>query len=568
MEEATQRSTVPTDRPRPAARRKAALSGCLLFSLLTSHFSPITFQYRAVAQFELIIGLLLVGALLAVTARRLKLPYLVLLALIGVGLAFAPGLPDLTLDPQLTLALFVAPVLLDSAYDASLRDLKDNWRPLASLTLIAVGVTVVSVALVIRWFLPDLPWAAAVALGAIVAPTDASAASALLRTLRLPHRVLVVLEGESLFNDASALLIYRAAVGMTTSGTLTGEIPFLLFAGIASVFAGIVLARLYIPIGLRIEELGPAIVLQFLTVFLVWILADALHLSPIITLACYAITLARHVPAQVTAQKRIPSYAVWEVVVFVLNVLIFIFVGLELKPLLHRLNPSEWNHYLLVGGTVCATAIVIRILWVMFYNTVVRLKNRFFGVRLPERLNPPTAKGGIIVSWCGMRGIITLAAALALPDNFPHRDLLLFTAFSVVLGTLVLQGLTLRPLMMALQFADDRVIEDEVRFARTELTRAALQVLDSEEVSEARAAVRREYEARLASSTVETQTGSNSGSELAVVQSRAIAAERRTLDQLRNRGDIGDDAFHLLEEELDWAEVYALRSAGGASSAA
>jgi CPA1 family monovalent cation:H+ antiporter len=167
-----------------------------------------------------------------------------------------------------------------------------------------------------------------------------------------------------------------------------------------------------------------------------------------------------------------------------------------------------------------------------------------------------------------MRGIITLAAALALPDTFPYRDLLLFTAFAVVLGTLILQGLTLRPLMVALRFADDRVIEDEVRLARAELTRAALQVLDSEAVSEARAAVRREYQARLATDTLEAHTGTNAGSQLALIQSRAIAAERRTLDQLRNRGDIGDDAFHRLEEELDWAEVYALRNAGaGASSA-
>ena len=167
-----------------------------------------------------------------------------------------------------------------------------------------------------------------------------------------------------------------------------------------------------------------------------------------------------------------------------------------------------------------------------------------------------------MVSWCGMRGIVTLAAALALPDNFPYRDLLLFTAFSVVLGTLILQGLTLRPLMVALRFAGDRVIEDEVRSARAELTRAALQVIESEGVSETRAAVRREYEARLATATAEAEIGKNTGSELALIQSRAIAAERRTLHRLRSRGDIGDDAFHRLEEELDWAEVYALRSAG------
>jgi monovalent cation/hydrogen antiporter len=520
-----------------------------------------------VAQFELIIGLLLVGTLLAGIARRLKLPYLVLLALIGLALAFTPGLPDLTLDPQLTLTLFVAPVLLDAAYDVSLRDLKDNWWPVATLTLIAVGVTVVSVALVIRLFLPHIPWAAAVALGAIVAPTDASAATAILRVVRPSHRVLVILEGESLFNDASALLIYRAAVGVAASGTITGQIPFLLFVGVASVFVGIALAHLFFPIGLRIGELGAAILMQFLSVFLVWIIADALHLSPIITMVCFAITLARYAPTKVTAQRRIPSYAVWEVMVFALNILIFIFVGLELKPLLHRLDPNEWNHYLLIGGTVCATTIIVRIVWVMFYNTFVRFKNRFFGVRLPPRVSPPTFQSGIIVSWCGMRGIVTLAAALALPDRFPYRDLLLFTAFAVVLGTLILQGLTFRPLMMALRFAGDRVIEDEVRLARAELTRAALQALDSEELSEAHTAVRREYEARLTSAMVEVDTGTNTGSELALIQTRAIAAERRTLDQLRNRGDIGDDAFHRLEEELDWAEVYALRSAGDASSA-
>src|SRR6202008_1315146 len=169
------------------------------------------------------------------------MPYPVLLALIGLGLAFAPGLPDLTLDPELILALFVAPVLLDAAYDASLRDLKDNWWPVASLTLIAVGLTVLSVALVIRLFLPDIPWPAAIALGAIVAPPDASAATAVLRVLRPPHRVLVVLEGESLFNDASALLIYRAAVGLTAgaSGTVRRASQSLLFVGLGGVFLGV-----------------------------------------------------------------------------------------------------------------------------------------------------------------------------------------------------------------------------------------------------------------------------------------------------------------------------------------
>jgi CPA1 family monovalent cation:H+ antiporter len=303
--------------------------------------------------------------------------------------------------------------------------------------------------------------------------------------------------------------------------------------------------------------------MQFLSVFLVWILAEQLHLSPIITMVCNAITIARTAPEKIPARLRIPSYAVWEVSVFVLNILIFIFVGFELKPLLHRLNPAEWGRYLTIGGAVCATAILVRIAWVMSYNSVVRLKNRVFGVHLPARVAPPTLKGGIMVSWCGMRGIVTLAAALALPDSFPYRDLLLFTAFSVVLGTLIIQGLTLRPLMMALKFADDRVIEQEVRLARLEITRAALNVLDTQAPSKASTVVRREYEARLSSQASENQLQANSQSELATIQSRTIAAERQALAQLRTRGDIGDDAFHQLEEELDWAEVHATRAAQG-----
>jgi CPA1 family monovalent cation:H+ antiporter len=169
-----------------------------------------------VATFELILSMLLVGAVLAAAARRLKVPYPVLLAGFGAALAFAPNLPDLTIPPDLVLALFVAPVLLDAAYDASLRDLPDNCRPLASLAIAAVILTTAGVAVVARWLVPDLPWPVAVALGALVAPPDASAATAVLRELRPPHRVLVILEGESLFNDASALLIYRVAVGVVT----------------------------------------------------------------------------------------------------------------------------------------------------------------------------------------------------------------------------------------------------------------------------------------------------------------------------------------------------------------
>src|SRR6185295_12332268 len=195
--------------------------------------------------FELVIGLLFVGAALSIVARRANVPYPALLALAGAALALLPRVPSVVLDPELALTLFVAPVLLDAAFDSSPRDLKQNWRQITGLALLAVGLTVAAVALVAHALVPGLPWAAAIALGAIVAPPDAAAATAVLKQLRLPHRLLVILEGESLFNDASALLIYRFAVAAALTGTFSGwmAVPLLLTGSVGSVLLGVVLAR-------------------------------------------------------------------------------------------------------------------------------------------------------------------------------------------------------------------------------------------------------------------------------------------------------------------------------------
>ncbi len=334
--------------------------------------------------------MLLVGALLAALARRLKTPYPVLLAGFGAVLAFAPNVPDLTIPPELVLALFVAPVLVDAAYDASLRDLRDNWRPVANLALVTVFLTIAGVAIVVHWLVPDIPWAVAVTLGAIVAPPDASAATAVLSELRPPHRVMVILEGESLFNDASALLIYRVAIGVVMTGRLYGAIPGMAFAAVGSAVLGLSLGRLYMVVSDRLQHIATTILMQFLSVFLVWILAERLGLSGIITIVCYAIMVAQISPTQTHARLRIPSYAVWEVVVFILNLLVFILVGLQLKPLLQRLNQAEIINYLAVGAAVCATTILIRIAWVMTYNTLVRWKNKRYGANLPRPMMLPT----------------------------------------------------------------------------------------------------------------------------------------------------------------------------------
>jgi monovalent cation/hydrogen antiporter len=511
------------------------------------------------AVFELVIGLLFVGAVLAAWARRLHAPYPALLALGGAGLALLPNVPSVTLDPQLALALFVAPVLLDAAYDASPRDLKQDWRAVTSLALITVGLTVVAVAMVARWAVPALPWAAAFALGAIVAPPDAAAATTVLRQLHPPHRVLVILEGESLFNDATALLIYRLAVAAAVTGAISASnvIPMLAAVAVGSIVLGVVLARLLLRPMARIEDVATAVVIQFLSTFAVWILAERLGLSGIITVVVFAILVARTAPDLVPARIRVPSYAVWEVMVFVLNVLAFILIGLQLKPILRRLSSTELVTYAVAAAAICGAVILVRIVWVLGYVSVARWIAQRRSRPQEEYLSFRTAA---VIAWCGMRGTVTLAAGLALPVAFPYRDFILFTAFCVVLGTLVLQGMTVSPLMRALALHDDGSVDREVQLARAESARAALDAVDHAGIAgEMVDFVRRKYQDRLrrteGGATLPPSDGERRPDFIGV-QRRAQAAERRTLLDLRDQGVIGDDAFHRVEEELDWAEMH------------
>jgi Na+/H+ antiporter len=515
------------------------------------------------AVFELVVGLLFVGAVLAGLARRLNAPYPALLALAGAALALLPNVPSVTLDPQLALTLFVAPVLLDAAFDISPRDLKQVWRVVSGLALVAVGLTVVVVAIVARWLVPGLSWAAAFALGAIVAPPDASAATAVLRQLRPPHRVMIILEGESLFNDATALLIYRLAVTAVVTGSFSGSnvVPTLAVVAVGSILLGAVLSRLSLVATTRIHDVPTAVIIQFLSTFAVWMIAERLRLSGIITVVVFAILVARQAPDLIPARIRIPSYAVWDVVVFVLNVLAFILVGLQLKPILQRLDRPQLVTYAAVAAAVCLAVILVRIIWVMSYAAVARwLARRRSGPSGKPQGLYPSFKRAVVIAWCGMRGIVTLAAALALPFDFPYRDLILFTAFCVVLGTLVLQGMTVRPLMRALAIPGDDSVEREVRLARAETARAALDALDHPDGdAEAARLLRRNFQERLqrAERSEDQPPGpeKDGASAFAQVQRRAHTAQRRTLSELRATGVIGDDAFHRVEEELDWAEV-------------
>ena len=505
--------------------------------------------------FEWILVLLLGAVLLSALARRIGAPYPALLAMGGAAVALIPGAPRLELEPELILALFIAPVLLDAAYDSSLRDLKDNWRPVSSLVLVAVSLTTVGVACVARWLFPDMPWPAAIALGAIVAPPDAVAALAVLRDVRPPHRVLKILEGESLLNDASALLIYRLAVGAVGGGfSLVHAAPTLALVAVGSVVAGYGLARVSGLFFHRITDVPSSVIVQFVSTFGVWILAERLGLSGVVTIVVYGVTVAWRPGAQLSARLRIPSFAVWESVTVVLNVLAFTLIGLQIRPILETLSPQERIDYLRAALVILATVVAVRIAWVMSYNTGVRLKNHWFGVRLARSsMAAPSSRGGLVVAWCGMRGMVTLAAALALPEGFPYRDFILLTAFTVVLGTLVVQGLTLKPLIALLRLPDDDPVRKELKLARAKAAKAVLAELEGDD-SPAAEALRREYGDALA----QTRQGHNArASAENALRRRAVVVSRDAISDLRHRGEIGDDAYRALEEEFDWLELSA-----------
>ena len=496
--------------------------------------------------FQLILALLLTGAVLTVIAQRIGAPYPALLALAGATLAFVPSGVDARLDPELALALFVAPTLMDAAFDASPRDLRANWLPVGSLVVIAVAVTVIAVAVVARWLVPGMPWAVAIVLGAVVAPPDASAATAVLRTLSPPHRVMVILEGESLLNDATALLVYRVALGAVAGGafSLWSAGWLLLLTCVGGAAMGIAAARLFMLVVRPAYDIAVSVVLQFVGTFSVWLLAERLGLSPVITTVFYAATIARLAPGHLGAEHRRASYAVWEVAVFVLNALAFILIGLQLRGVLDRAD-GHATFTALFAGAVFVTVVVARAAWVLGFTGFLR---RF----APVGTFRPPMKGSLVVSWCGMRGIVTLATALALPAGqggtpaFPYRDLVVAAAFAVVLGTLVVQGITLAPLMRMLRLGDDGAVERELALARGEAAEAALGILRATPGAPA-SALMAEHEAAM-----------DQGERHALTL-RVIAAKRDRLVALRRSFTIGDSTFHQLEEELDWAEGHTLR---------
>jgi CPA1 family monovalent cation:H+ antiporter len=520
-----------------------------------------------VETFEWIIVLLIAAASLAELARKLDAPFPTLLALGGVGLAFMPESPRWTLDPELALTLFVAPVLLDAAYDTSLRDLRANWRPVTGLVIAAVGTTVIGVAVACRWLVPDMPWAVAIVLGAIVAPPDAAAATAVMRQLGLPHRVMSILEGESLLNDASALFIYRLALTAVIVGPLRFHdyLPVFLLTVFGSIVVGIGLAFPLRAVTSAPDHVPTSLILQFAMTFGVWILAEKVGLSGILTMVAFAMTMARGGGPRIPARMRVPILAVWETVVFVLNALAFVLIGMQLRSIWERLGSgSARMDAIVVAAVVLAVAIATRFLWVMSYSALVIHQDRKIGRAMQAG---GSWGSGLVISWAGMRGIVTLAAAFAIPHTlpngspFPYRDLIVLCAFTVVFGTLVMQGLTMKPVIGLLKLPDDDLVSAEVRSGRTLIYQALLDSIKDDDSLHA-ILLKKEYQAVVELNAIRDHAQPLNEVPGGPLRRHAIAAARAKAIDLRNKEIIGDHAYRTLVQELDWAEL----SAGGNAS--
>jgi NhaP-type Na+/H+ or K+/H+ antiporter len=501
--------------------------------------------------FESTLLLLAIAVVLLQVARRLRVPYPSLLALVGGCVALMPFAPHLNIEPRLALALFVAPAVLDTAFDLPPRELMRIWLPIVSLAVVLVLLTAVAVAWVGVHF-GSLPFAAALALGAIVAPPDAAAAGAVLREFNLPRRTLAVLQGESLLNDAVALLMFSLAVTAATSegGASSALLPRLLIAVPGGAALGLMIGAAGTKIFPKLSGTLSSILAQFLLTYGAWILADSLGLSPIMCVVALAAVASRATASRLTARDRVNSNAVWATMVFVLNVLAFLLMGLQARSILDQLHDGELRHALFFASLVLATVIGVRIAYVMAYGVVLR---RFRGFFESHVLSAPIPKAniGVLVSWCGMRGLVTLATAFALPAQFPGRHVIVLSAFMVVLGTLILQGFTIRPLIAVLRIQRDDSLDAEVAKARKAMLEAVLAEL-AQASSEGAEAVRAEFSA--AKEAVVDR--SRPITDYDTLRRSALQTQRQVLTQWRREGRIMDDAYRLLEDELDRAELH------------
>jgi monovalent cation/hydrogen antiporter len=512
---------------------------------------------------ELVFLLLFAATGLAVLARRLGIPYPILLVIGGLLLGFVPGLPRVELAPDLVFLLFLPPILFGAGYFTSIRDFKANLRAISLLAIGLVVATVVVVAVVVHTLVPDLGWPAAFALGAIVAPPDAVAATAIFQRLGVPRRVVAILEGESLVNDATALVIYRAAVLVAVGGTfsLLGLAGSFVVAAVGGIVVGAALGTVVGRVMTRLDDPVFSVVISFLAPVAIYLPAEILGLSGVLATVAAGIVLGRRAARNMSSEVRIAGQAAWQVLLFLINGAAFILIGLQLRTVLAGLGDRPPVELLGLAVAVSATVILVRIAWV--YPGAYLPRALSAGIR--EREPSPPLRNVFIVAWAGMRGVVSLAAALALPLDLPQRDLLIFLTFAVILATLVGQGLTLPLLIRKLGIAADGGQAHEEAHVRVAAAEAALASLD--ELAEQWPghlelidALRAQYAHRSQHLDEAHHAAPETEAEQELLEHRQIRravidAERETIIRMRDGGAVSDDVFRSVERDLDLEEL-------------
>jgi monovalent cation/hydrogen antiporter len=513
---------------------------------------------------ELVIfGLLLAAAGLAVVANRTGVPYPIPLVLGGAAIGFVPGVPDVELEPDLVLLIFLPPLLYGAAFFTSLRDLRRNARPIALLSIPLVFVTMCAVAVIAHEVI-GLGWGESFVLGAIVSPTDAVAPAEILRRVGAPRRLLTVVEGENLTNDWTALVLYRFAVAAVATGTFSlGEAALeFVWSGLGGLLIGLVAGRIIREVRRRIDDPPIEITISILSGYAAYLPAEAVGVSGVIAAVTVGVYMGWYTPELTTPLMRLQGVAVWEILTFLLNAILFLLVGLQLPTVLDEISGHSAGELVLWGVLISGVVIAVRMVWQFTVVYIIRAVDR----RAVQRTRRAGWRQRVVVGWAGMRGSVSLAAALALPLTtdagapFPERDLIIFLAFAVILATLVGQGLTLAPLIRRLGIHDDGTEEREEVEARIRLAEAA--IARTEELaredwvrSDTIERVRALYEYR------RRRFGAISGGDGDEYQERTanyirlmfeiIDAQRTTLIELRNVGDISDEIRRRVERELD-----------------
>jgi CPA1 family monovalent cation:H+ antiporter len=525
---------------------------------------------RAVGHFELFIAALFVSvAGLNALAHRLSVPYPIPLVLGGLGLGLVPGIPEIKLEPDLVLLIFLPPLLYGAAFFSDLRALRNELRTISLLSIGLVLATTGVVAMIGHAAI-GLSWPMSFALGAIVSPTDPVAATAILRRLGAPRRLVNVLEGESLVNDATALVAYRVAVGAAVGGSFSVLHAGVEFVGSAlgGIAVGLVVGYVVAEIRRRLDDTSTELTISLLTAYAAYIPAYELGLSGVLAAVTTGVYVGWRAPELASAQTRLQGFAMWEMLTFLLNATLFILIGLQLPLISEGLTARGTGEVIWYAAVVCAAVIGVRFAWLFTVPYLTRALDR----RPQQRQRRVGPRERTVSAWAGMRGAVSLAAALALPlrtdagTPLPGRELILFITFAVILVTLIGQGLTLPALIRRLGVHEDGADEqaEEVR-ARLAASRAALERLDDlapeewvrdDTIERVRALYRfRQRRFKVRAGKIDDDDGIEDRSlSYQRLMHELYAVQRRSLVELRNGGTISNEVMHRIERELDLEE--------------